>query len=194
MQWVVWVLVALVLLTAAGWYLSFTAVRLDRLHARVDSSRAVLSARLAQRAATAGELATSGLLDPASALLLADAAAAAGDAPRPEREIAQSSLTEALAAVLSPEAVADVRAEESGSALLAELEAACARAEMARRFHNDAVAQTLRVRRKHVVRWARLAGHTQLPATVELDDAVPATLRGATVGVLGAGGSGVPRS
>ena len=47
------------------------------------------------------------------------------------------------------------------------------RVQLARRFHNDAVAQALRVRRKRVVRWARLAGHASLPVMVEIDDSVP---------------------
>ena len=177
--WLVWVLLALVVLTAAGWYLSFSAVRLDRLHARVDSSRVVLDARLAQRAATAGELATSGLLDPASAVLLSDAALATRGRAGRDHELAESDLTEALAAVLSSEAVAELRADGSGAALLDGLSGACTRAQMARRFHNDAVSQTRAVRRKRVVRWARLAGHTAYPATVELDDDVPAALAGA---------------
>ena len=45
--------------------------------------------------------------------------------------------------------------------------------QLARRFHNDAVAQAVRVRRKPVVRWARLDGHASLPVMVEIDDSVP---------------------
>jgi hypothetical protein len=47
---------------------------------------------------------------------------------------------------------------------------------MARRFYNDAVAAAQRVRRKRVVRWARLAGRAGMPPMVEIDDSVPAGL------------------
>ena len=68
------------------------------------------------------------------------------------------------------EAVVD---KDRTAALLARLVAASHRVRLARRFHNDAVAQALRVRRKPVVRWARLAGHASLPVMVEIDDSVP---------------------
>ncbi len=178
MHWVAWLLLAVVLLMVVGWYLSFAAGRLDRLHHRVESSRAVLDARLAERSAAAGELAASGLLDPASSLLLTEAAHAAREARPEEREMAESALTAAAAAVLSPEATRELERTEAGRALLADLAAACTRAVLARRFHNDAVAQALRVRRKRVVRSFRLAGHAEAPTTVELDDGVPPSLAG----------------
>src|SRR5258706_10679769 len=46
-------LIVVLLLLAIGWYLSYLAARLDRLHHRVESSRAALEARLARRAAVA---------------------------------------------------------------------------------------------------------------------------------------------
>ena len=48
--------------------------------------------------------------------------------------------------------------------------------QLARRFHNDAVTDVRRVRRKRVVRWFRLAGHAELPRTVEIDDELPPCL------------------
>lgn len=173
-----WLLIAVVMLMVAGWYLSFAASRLDRLHHRVESSRAVLDGRLVERSAAAGELAASGLLDPASALLLSEAAHAAREAPPEQRELAESELTAAATAVLSPEAVAEVEGTAAGSALLSAYAAACTRAALARRFHNDAVSQALRVRRKRVVRGFRLAGHAEPPTTVELDDVLPPPLSG----------------
>ena len=44
------------------------------------------------------------------------------------------------------------------------------RVQLARRFHNDAVTDVRRVRRKRVVRWFRLAGHAEMPRTFEIDD------------------------
>ncbi len=56
-----------------GVYVSWRAGRIDRLHARVDMARAALDATLLRRSSVALELATSGLLDPATSLLLVGA-------------------------------------------------------------------------------------------------------------------------
>jgi hypothetical protein len=56
-----------------GVYVSWRAGRIDRLHARVDMARAALDATLLRRSSVALALATSGLLDPATSLLLANA-------------------------------------------------------------------------------------------------------------------------
>ena len=56
-----------------GVYVSWRAGRIDRLHARVDTARAALDAALVRRSSVALELAASGLLDPATSLLLAGA-------------------------------------------------------------------------------------------------------------------------
>lgn len=171
-----------------GWYLSFTAARLDRLHHRVEGARSALDAQLVRRAEVAVELVTSGLVDPASGLIVAGAAAealSAGeeqsvDGPsrerEAERETAESDLSHALVAALEPDTVAVARQTESGAALLERLGSAAHRVQLARRFHNQAVADAQRVRRKRVVRWARLAGRAALPQTFEMDDEPPAAL------------------
>ena len=56
-----------------GVYVSWRAGRIDRLHARVDMARVALDVTLLRRSSVAQELATSGLLDPATSLLLAGA-------------------------------------------------------------------------------------------------------------------------
>jgi hypothetical protein len=56
-----------------GVYVSWRAGRIDRLHARVDMARVALDVALLRRSSVAQELATSGLLDPATSLLLAEA-------------------------------------------------------------------------------------------------------------------------
>ena len=56
-----------------GVYVSWRAGRIDRLHVRVDMAQAALDATLLRRSSVALELATSGLLDPATSLLLAGA-------------------------------------------------------------------------------------------------------------------------
>ena len=61
------VLVGLVLLLLA-WRLTYTAARLDRLHARVEGALVAVDAQLVRRAEAVQELAGSGLLDPATSL------------------------------------------------------------------------------------------------------------------------------
>jgi len=169
----VWALAGLLVLSALAWYLSATAQRVDRLHRRVETSRASLDGELTRRASAALEYATSGELDPASSLVLADAATASLDAPRTPAALrdandaddahrwrVESDLTRALAAALPAE-------DGPGLARVAD---AAHRVQLARRFHNDAVVQTRRLRGKRVVRWARLAGWARLPETADFLD------------------------
>lgn len=81
METVTWVVVGVALLLAAAWYLSYSAARLDRLHAQVEGALSTLDAHLVRRAEAALELANTGALDPASALLVAAAASEALSAP-----------------------------------------------------------------------------------------------------------------
>jgi hypothetical protein len=182
-----WLLTAFAVLLVLGWYLSYSASRLDRLHHRVETLRAALDAQLARRAAAAVEAAP--LLDPATGLLVADAAAqalAAGEtraetsetewieAGGPAEEL-ENDLTRALhVAFGDPAEVAQLRDSAPLAAQSLDLlTQACTRVQLARRFHNDAVAAAVRMRRKPVVRWARLAGYAPQPAMVEIDDSVP---------------------
>ncbi|WP_198954722.1 hypothetical protein [Kineosporia sp. R_H_3] len=175
-----WLPLVLALLLVLGWYLSYSAARLDRLHHKVESSRAALDAQLVRRCVAALELAP--FLDPATGLLLADAAATALEAgeqgvPGPALEEAESDLTRALEAALDDTGhVTALARDATAREALAVLRQACERVELARRFHNEAVAQAQRVRRKRVVRWARLAGHAAWPVTVEIDDGAPSGL------------------
>lgn len=164
---------------------------MDRLHAKAEGSLSALDAQLVRRAEAGLELATSGSLDPASALLVADAATTAlerhtthplGDDPLDGQhfgglESVESDLTAALMAALTAESVATIREDQPESAgveALDRLEAAALRVQMARRFHNQAVREVRRVRAKRVVRVFHLAGHAALPEPVEFDDALPA--------------------
>jgi hypothetical protein len=181
-------IVALVLL-AAAWYLSYSASRLDRLHAKVEGAVSALDAQLVRRAEATLELATSGAVDPATALLLADAASEALDRHTHHplshdpldgqtfagREGTETDLTETLRAALSVETVGGLRAEvgSAGAESLARVEASALRVQLARRFHNDAVREVRRVRTKKVVRLFRLAGHAALPQRVDFDDDLP---------------------
>ncbi|MFE2431976.1 hypothetical protein ACFXJ5_35290 [Streptomyces sp. NPDC059373] len=170
----IWVAVAII---AVGLYLSWTAGRLDRLHARIDAARAALDAQLLRRASVAQELATAGVLDPAASIVLYEAAHAARQAEVEQREVAESELSQALRAVFAePDAVEAVREAPGGAEAERELTRAVRRVPMARRFHNDSVRAARALRRHRAVRWFRLAGHAPSPATFEMDDEPPALL------------------
>ncbi len=183
------------------WWVWVAASRLDRLHRKVAASRAALDTQLVRRASAAAELAASGLLDPVSSVLLAEAswaALSAGEngaaelvetlpdldvgvrtraAARVERDLAESELSRTVRAALAdPDEVAALVADPLGEALLGALGDAWYRVQLARRFHNEAVAQTQRMRRKVLVRMMRLHGHARMPHTVEIDDAWPEAL------------------
>lgn len=177
---------------AVAWYLSYSAARLDRLHAKVEGAMSALDAQLVRRAEATLELANAGVLDPASALLLADAATESiertTEHPVDEdlldgqhfggREDVESDLTAVLAAALTDAVVDDLRRRDDPLVddSLDRIAASGLRVRMARRFHNDAVREVRRVRRKRVVRWFRLAGHAALPDRVEFDDDLPSPL------------------
>ena len=170
----IWVAVAVVLVV---WYLSWTAGRLDRLHARVDAARAGLDAQLLRRSSAAQELATSTLLDPAASILLYQAAHAARTVDEERREVAESDLSQALRAVFAePEQAGELGGLPGGAEAVADLRAATRRVPMARRFHNDSVRAARAVRRHRIVRLLRLAGHAPFPLAFEMDDEPPAAL------------------
>jgi hypothetical protein len=170
----IWIGVAILL---AGVYLWLMANRLDRLHARVEGSRSALDAQLVRRSSVALELATSQLLDPATSLLLAEAAHEAREAPADERELAESNLSRALRATMEePGQLDEIDATAGGPELIKDLAASSRRVVMARRFHNDAVTATRTVRRKRLVRWLGLSGRAPLPTSFEMDDEPPKSL------------------
>ncbi len=169
-----WIVVAVVVL---GGYVYATSSRLDGLHARVDAARAGLDAQLLRRSAVTLEIAASGLLDPATSVLLASAAHEARTAEPDEREYQESRLTVALRATFDdPDVAATLAVEPSGLGLLVELEAAISKVTLARRFCNDGVRATRALRRHRIVRWLRLSGRVPLPAFFEMDDVPPPSL------------------
>ena len=185
-----WIVLALGLV-AIGWYLTYTAARLDRLHARVQGTLAALDAQLVRRAEATMELANARVLDAASALMLASAASDSlsaaededTDADRQrfsnERETVESRLSEALGLALTADTLASLPgAGGFGDDIVSRVRATGLRVQLARRFHNDAVTDVRRVRRQWAVKWFRLAGHADMPQTVEFVDALPHGLRG----------------
>jgi hypothetical protein len=122
MTWTILVL-AVLAVVLWGFYVSWRASRLDRLHNRTEAARTGLDLALVRRASAAAELASSGQLDPATSLLLADAVRRARQAEAAERDLAESDLTRALRATLGdPEFRAELRAgngQDGGSAATA---------------------------------------------------------------------------
>lgn len=163
-------LCALLCVGGAAWWVTWTASRLDRLHHLVETRWASLDAQLVRRCATALELASSGLLDPAASLLLTGAAHAAKAANAVDRAEVEDALSAALRAVLAePRSLTQPGAAQ----LYQEVDAAMRRVVMARTFYNDVVVAAQRVRRKRLVRWLRLAGSAAMPVRFDMDDELP---------------------
>jgi len=181
----------------AGVYVSWRAGRIDRLHARVEMARAALDVTLLRRSSVALELATSGLLDPATSLLLAGAvhgtrSASAGGSEgavppgqlgggRP-RDLAESDLTRALRAAFGqPGFRSSLSGKEGADELLAEVEAAAHQVFLARKFYNDMVAATREARNRPLARLLRLSGKAKAPEFFEMDDSLVAENSGASL-------------
>lgn len=151
------ILLLVVILGVAAWAYQ-TATRLDRLHVRCDLSWQALDAALARRAVVARAAATDAD-DSREGNRLAALADAAERAPRSARETAENELSAELA-------LADTA--RLRPALIAELADAEARVVLGRRFHNDAVRDTLALREKRPVRWLHLGGRAPLPTYFEI--------------------------
>jgi 8-oxo-dGTP pyrophosphatase MutT (NUDIX family) len=151
------ILAALLLL--GGIWAFQTAHRLDRLHVRYDLSWQALDGILARRAVVARAVATDAYGNAPAGRQLAALADAAERAPRISREGAENELSAALAAV-DPASLP--------VALVAEMADAEARVLLGRRFHNDAVRDTLALRERPLVRWLRLGGTAAMPTYFEI--------------------------
>ncbi|MCI4676216.1 NUDIX hydrolase [Candidatus Mycolicibacterium alkanivorans] len=151
--------VLVVVLLLIGFWAYQTATRLDRLHVRYDLSWQALDGALARRAVVARAVAADAYRDRPEGRRLVALADAAERAPRANREAAENELSAALARV-DPNAIP--------VALAAELADAEARVLLARRFHNDAVRDTLALRDRRPVRWLRLGGTAPLPSYFEI--------------------------
>lgn len=156
-------------LVAGVWAYS-TANRLDRLHVRGDRALQALEAALARRAVVARTVAASLLAcdDPAVAKQAHGVVALADRTEQvdwTERETAENRLAATLSAIdvttLPPQ-------------LVAELADAEARVLIARRFHNDAVRDTLALRTRRLVRLLHLGGTAPLPTYFEIAERVTA--------------------
>jgi hypothetical protein len=145
-------------------YVTWTAGRLDRLHAGVDARWAALDAQLVRRAATARGLLPLLAVGP-DRDRLDTASAAALEAGVEGREVVENDLTRALR-----QAVPRLPDSAEAAQVKSELEAAVTRVGLARSFHNSAVQATRTVRRRRLPRALRLAGHRELPTFFDVDD------------------------
>ncbi|MBA4025596.1 MAG: NUDIX hydrolase [Gordonia sp.] len=148
-------IITVVVLLGLGWAYK-TANRLDRLHVRVDLAWQALDAALARRAVVARSIGA-GLGGEGRELILA--ADRAEGAARADRERAENVVSAALAQIDS----ASLRSQ-----LVTELADAETRVMIARRFHNDAVRDTLALRGRRPVRWLHLGGTAPMPLYFEI--------------------------
>jgi hypothetical protein len=150
-MWVVVTVVAAVVVIAT--YLTWTATRVDRLHARAAAAFTALDAQSARRAAAAEEYGRSrGVVE------IQIAAKAVGGAHPEDREAAENALTRALRAAVTADADGVLDASR--------------RLALARQVHTDLVRDALAVRRHPVVRLLRLARRHPEPRFFDIDEPV----------------------
>ena len=149
-------------------YITWTAGRLDRMHARVDAAWAGLDAQLVRRAAAARALLPHLPAGPEADGLAARVAEAVA-AGEHQRDVVENALTRSLRG-----AVPLLPRTRTTRDLLAELDAASTKVGLARSFHNGAVRDTRALRRRRIPRLLRLAGHRAMPSFFDVDDtAIP---------------------
>jgi 8-oxo-dGTP pyrophosphatase MutT (NUDIX family) len=162
LTWIALIALGLLLVVAivglGAWALQ-TASRLNRLHVRSDLSWQALDGALGRRSVVARVVATDAYGRTPAGKQLATLADAAERAPRATREAAENELSAALALV-DPASLP--------LALVAEMADAEARVLLARRFHNDAVRDTLALRERPLVRWLHLGGTAAMPNYFEI--------------------------
>jgi 8-oxo-dGTP pyrophosphatase MutT (NUDIX family) len=160
MTWLIIAISVLVVVLAVFGVLAYrTANRLDRLHVRYDLSWQALDGALARRAVVARAVAIDAYGGALEGRRLAALADDAEGAPLQARESCENELSAALAMV-DPESLP--------AGLIDELADAEARVLLARRFHNDAVRDTLALREQFLVRTLRLGGTAPLPSYFEI--------------------------
>jgi len=148
----------IIVMLIGGLVVYSTANRLDRLHVRTDLSWQALDAALGRRAVVARTIAA-GTNDLERSKQLISLADYAEKADRIDREITENKLSRALSMV-------DI--DSLRPQLVAELSDAEARVLIARRFHNDAVRDTVALRTRPWVKMLRLGGTAAMPVYFEI--------------------------
>lgn len=164
-----WLIVAVAIVVLLAVWITWTANRIDRLHARVEAARGSLDAQLVRRAACAQALADedTAALGAPTAARLRQAAHGALTAEEAARESAENDLGRALA---------DLDSARLDERRVAELHDAETRVGIARRFYNDAVGDLRGLRAQRLPRLLRLGARRPVPAPFEIDDRVRADL------------------
>jgi hypothetical protein len=163
-----WLVLAVALAVLLTMWVSFTATRLDRLHARVDAAQAALDAQLVRRAAALLHVAQAADigLSPAEHRRYEDVAQTALIGAPGDRQNAENAVGRAVVELVSGPAPLPPESDR-------ELREAAERVLIARRFYNDAVRDTRTLRARRMPRLLRLAGRRGLPQFFDIDDTPP---------------------
>ncbi|WP_187369619.1 hypothetical protein [Fodinicola acaciae] len=176
--WLAVAVVFLVFLTLA--YRAWTASRMDRLHDRCVAARASLDVQLIHRAAAAGALERDhgAELGSSAAPLRAAVRAVQGAAGEPpaslldRRELVENDLTRRLRDLPWP----------AGDPRLEPVTVAARRVLVARQIYNDAVRDSLALRRRRLPRALGLSARRPEPHYFDVDDSLPGSVRPASDG------------
>jgi len=160
------VLVALVVILF-GWYLSFSASRLDRLHHRVETSWEHLDALLQRRAALALEISHQTDLDPATDLILTQSAYVSREEAISNRNDAERSLSQSLKFLRES---ADSGELSIFLPLLSELTTLTEKITLAVAIHLEAVNSVAKLRSRPIYRLFHLAGKAKLPKIYSFEE------------------------
>lgn len=166
-----------IVLALVAWRLSALAGRLDRVHIRRDQALTSLRLQLAWRTSAVAKLLTAGILDPVSANVLSaevERVTKSAEGSLSQYIAAESDMTQALCKVFDDkEIIQEISTDTFAADVMNTLADACRRVELARRFHNDAVGAAQLLHKRKLVRYLRLAGRTDFPVTIDMDDSVP---------------------
>ena len=160
------VLVALVVILF-GWYLSFSASRLDRLHHRVETSWEHLDALLQRRAALALEISHQTDLDHATDLILTQSAYVSREEAISNRNDAERSLSQSLKFLRES---ADSGELSIFLPLLSELTTLTEKITLAVAIHLEAVNSVAKLRSRPIYRLFHLAGKAKLPKIYSFEE------------------------
>ena len=150
-----------------GWYLSFSAARLDRLHHRVETSWEHLDALLQRRAALALEISHQTDLDPATDLILTQSAYVSREEAIIDRNDAERSLSESLKFLRESAKTGEVTIFLP---LLDELTKLTEKITLAIAIHLEAVNSVAKLRSRPIYRLFHLAGKAKLPKIYSFEE------------------------
>ncbi len=150
-----------------GWYLSFSAARLDRLHHRVETSWEHLDALLQRRAALALEISHQTDLDPATDLILTQSAYVSREEAIIDRNDAERSLSESLKFLRESAKTGEVTILLP---LLDELTKLTEKITLAIAIHLEAVNSVAKLRSRSIYRLFHLAGKAKLPKIYSFEE------------------------